>query len=242
MESESGEPVFMPHGTPRGMTINPLDNPVWHALAGPHRAHAIVRGQAAHYPRDMAPFSAIEKASPEAYADLAVDLPPGTEARLFRPTEEALPAGWEQLDAFPMLQMVANAVPEIVDDTVWPLTATDVPAMLELVAAAKPGPFGPRTIALGRYLGVKQAGRLVAMAGERLRLPGYVELSAIAVHPDARGRGLGARLTRTLMNRVFAKGEVPFLHVRPENDAVGLYERLGFRTRRELRVVWRRPR
>jgi ribosomal protein S18 acetylase RimI-like enzyme len=224
------------------MTINPLDNPVWHALIGPHRTHAIVRGRAAHYPREMAPFSAIEEAGERAYADLVVDLPPGTEARLFRPDEEPLPAGWEQLESFPILQMVAVTPPECVDGACETLSEADVPAMLELVAAAKPGPFGPRTIALGRYLGVKQADRLVAMAGERLRVPGHVELSAIAVHADARGQGLGARLTRALMAEAFARGEVPFLHVRPENSAVALYERLGFRTRRELRVVWRRPR
>ena len=224
------------------MTINPLDNPVWYALTGPHRAHAVVHGLAAHYPRDMAPFSAIEHASAVAYSDLAVDLAPGTEARLFRPAEEPLPDGWEQLDSFPMLQMVADKAPDPVEHAVETLSNADIPAMLALVAAAKPGPFGLRTIALGRYLGVKQAGCLVAMAGERLRLPGHVELSAIAVHPDARGSGLGARLTRALMSGVFAKGEVPFLHVRPENGAVALYERLGFRTRRELRVVWRRPR
>src|SRR6185437_16596189 len=128
MESESGEPVFMPHGTPRGMTINPLDNPVWHALVGPHRVHATVRGRAAHYPRDMAPSSAIEEATTQAYADLAVDLPSGTEARLFRPVEEPLPPGWEQLDSFPMLQMVAMNPPERVDSTFETLSDTDAPA------------------------------------------------------------------------------------------------------------------
>ena len=86
-------------------------------------------------------------------------------------------------------------------------------------------------------------GRLVAMAGERLRLPGHVELSAICVHPDARGRGHGMTLTLALMRLALDGGEVPFLHVRPENvGAVGLYERLGFRTRRQLVVLWRRPR
>ena len=71
---------------------------------------------------------------------------------------------------------------------------------------------------------------------------GHVELSAIAVHPDVRRQGLAARLTRALMARAFARGEVPFLHVRPQNDAVALYEHLGFATRRSLRVVWLRPR
>src|SRR5665213_3171457 len=93
MESDSGERVFMLHDTSWVMTINSLDNPVWHALTGPHCVNAIGHGAARHYPRDMAPFSAITEPSPEAYADLAVDLPPGTEARLFRPSEEPLVPG-----------------------------------------------------------------------------------------------------------------------------------------------------
>ena len=242
MESDSGQSVFMLHGTARPMTINCLDNPVWHALAGPHRAHAIVRGAARHYPRNMAPFSAIAEASEQAYADLAVDLPPGTEARLFRPHEEELPRGWEQMDCFPMLQMVANAPVGDRSDRVSILSAEDIPAMMELVAAAKPGPFGPRTPVLGRYVGVRDGDRLVAMAGERMKLPGHVELSAICVHPQARARGHGVALTLHLMHLAFARGEVPFLHVRPDNTgAVALYRRLGFETRRELVVVWRKP-
>lgn len=233
----------MPHGTSRAMAINPLDNPVWHALAGPHRAYAGGHGLARHYPRDMAPFSAIAAASDRAYADLATDLPAGTEARLFRPSEEPLLSGWEQLDVFPMLQMVAVSAPEELAHGVVLLSAADAPAMLELVAVAKPGPFGRRTPEMGRYLGLREGDRLIAMAGERMRLPGFVELSAICVHPDARGRGHAATLTRALMRSTFELGEVPFLHVRPENvAAVRLYERLGFLTRRTLFVVWRRPR
>ena len=80
------------------------------------------------------------------------------------------------------------------------------------------------------------------MAGERLRVPGYVELSAICVHPEARGKGHAAALTQELMRRAFAQGERPFLHVRPDNGpAVALYRRLGFEARRELVMLWRRP-
>ena len=148
------------------MAINPLDNPVWHALTGPHRAHAIGHGKAAHYPRDMAPFSAICEASDEAYADLARDLAPDTEARLFRPAEEALPAGWRQIDAFPMLQMVAASAPDPVDASIETLSRADVPAMMDLVAIAKPGPFGPRSIEL-RPLSRHQARRAPRRDGRR---------------------------------------------------------------------------
>jgi len=219
-----------------------LDNPVWHALIGPHRAHALGRGLARHYPRDMTPFSAIVEPSDAAYADLSVDLPPGVEARLFRPREEPLSHGWQQLDCFVMLQMIARVAPKRVSEVGILLSEIDFQAMTDLVAIAKPGPFGPRTPLLGQYFGVRDGDRLLAMAGERMRLPGYVELSAICVHPEARGRGYAAGLTLQLMRLAFDCGEVPFLHVRPDNAAaVALYRRLGFETRRELVVTWRRP-
>src|SRR5689334_5954897 len=91
-------------GRPVVMTINVLDNPIWHALAGPHGRHALGRGLARHYPRDISPFSAIAEASPAAYSDLAHDLPAGTEARLLRPQVEPLPTGWEELRRWPLLQ------------------------------------------------------------------------------------------------------------------------------------------
>jgi ribosomal protein S18 acetylase RimI-like enzyme len=223
--------------------VNLLDNPVWHALTGPHRAHALGRGAARHYPRDIAPFSAIAESSEQAYADLAADLPVNSEARLFRPSVEPLPDGWEEVDRFPMLQMVASGPSNGADIAASLLTVADIAAIMDLVAATKPGPFEPRTPLLGRYLGIWQGDRLVAMAGERLRVPGHVELSAICVRPEARGKGYAAALTVRLMRLAFEDGDVPFLHVRPDNvGAVALYRRLGFETRRELVVLWRRPR
>jgi predicted GNAT family acetyltransferase len=122
------------------------------------------------------------------------------------------------------------------------LDPADIPAMLMLAEAAKPGPFGPRTQELGRYVGIREKnGRLVAMAGERFRLPGYVELSAICVHPDASGQGLGAALTLHLARAAVARGEAPFLHVFPDNPAGELYARLGFHHRAKLWVLWHRP-
>jgi ribosomal protein S18 acetylase RimI-like enzyme len=242
MESDSGEPVFIHHDTPRAMPINVLDNPVWHALTGPHHVHAVGRGLARHYPRDMAPFSAIAEPTAEAYADLLGDLPANAEARLFRPNAEPLPDGWEEVGCFPMLQMVARSMPRAGNVPASTLSQADAPAMQDLVAAAQPGPFGPRTPLLGRYLGVRHGDRLVAMAGERMRVAGHVELSAICVHREARGKGYAAHLTSELMRLAFESGEVPFLHVRPDNvAAVALYRRLGFEVRRELVVVWRRP-
>ncbi|MEA2777310.1 MAG: hypothetical protein QOF90_2716 [Acetobacteraceae bacterium] len=226
--------------------VHLLDNPVWHALTGSHARVALGHGSARHYPREMAPFSALAEPSPAAYADLAADLPPGAEARLFRPAEEPAPSGWETISARPIQQMVADADSLLpirpAEARVVQLNRADIPAMLMLADAAKPGPFGPRTWELGHYAGIRDStGRLLAMAGERFRLPGHVELSAICVHPDARGQGLGAALTLHLARAALARGEAPFLHVFPENPAGALYARLGFRDRTKLWVLWRRP-
>jgi ribosomal protein S18 acetylase RimI-like enzyme len=222
-----------------------LDNPIWHALTGPHAKFATGRGLARHYPRDMAAFSAILEPTDTAYADLAVDLPACVEARLFRPIDEPTPKGWETLSARPVVQMVADRV--VVPTTALKsdpdtLTANDTARMLELVELAKPGPFGPRTPSLGHYAGYRDGGRLLAMGGERFHLPGFVELSAISVHPDARGQSFGAAIVSHLAHRALARGDIPFLHVFPDNPAIELYRRLGFRERTRLWVIWRRPR
>jgi ribosomal protein S18 acetylase RimI-like enzyme len=222
---------------------NPLDNPVWHALVGPHAHIAIGRGSARQYPRDMAPFSAIADAAPAAYADLAADLPEPVEARLFLPAEEPTPAGWQTVSVRPIIQMVTDAVveanaglrEELVD---W--GADDTNEMRFLAGVAKPGPFEMRTNFLGNYVGYRDRGRLLAMGGERFRPPGFVELSAICAHPAARGRGLGAAITTRLALMALARSEMPFLHVFPDNPAAALYKRLGFREPARLWVVWRR--
>lgn len=225
---------------------HPLDNPVWHALIGPHAGIAIGKGLARHYPRDMAPFSAVAEPSAAAYEDFACNLPAGREARLFRPAEEPMPKGWDSLKAKPILQMVLDRlVPDRrrspADLRIRPLANADAGAMLDLADAIKPGPFGRRTHELGMFVGVFRDERLIAMAGERFRLPGYVELSAIAVHPEDRGQGLASAMIVDLCERAAGRGEAPFLHVFPDNPAAALYQRLGFRTRARPWVFWRRP-
>ena len=229
------------------MAADPLDNPVWHALVGAHAGFAVGGGGARQYPRDIAPFSAIAEPTSAAYADLATYLRAGMEARLFRPRNEPTPQGWETISARPIMQMVFDRseaqTPRDFQARLFSLGRDDVPEMLVLADLARPGPFALRTIELGSYVGVRQAAtrRLVAIGGERFRPSPHVELSAIAVHPGARGRGLGAAVTVHLTNSALARGLVPFLHVFPSNPAVELYKRLGFRERARLWVLWCRP-
>jgi predicted GNAT family acetyltransferase len=117
--------------------------------------------------------------------------------------------------------------PEIVE-----LSAADVPEMMALTALTKPGPFHKRTHELGTYLGIRREKKLVAMAGERLKVPGYTEVSAVCTHPEHTGHGYARILMIEVMRRILERGETPLLHVREDNvRAIQLYERLGFRLR-----------
>lgn len=224
---------------------HPLDNPIWSALKGPNAGFCIGQGDALHFQRDVTPFSAISEHSDAAYADLAVHLPAGEMARMFRPGMEPLPAGWEHIQDFPLLQMVATRFDVAASSPgveIHTLSDTDLPEIMALVSSTEPGPFGARTIKLGRYVGVYEGGSLIAMAGERMRVPGYVELSAICTAPEARGRGLAAMLVQHLMKIASENGEIPFLHVVESNQpAITLYEKLGFSLRKKLHVLRRKP-
>jgi ribosomal protein S18 acetylase RimI-like enzyme len=196
----------------------------------------------------MAPFSAVAEPSERAYADLAETLDPGVEARLFRPQEEPAFPSWETLSARPIIQMIAadrapNVAPKAAAIPIESLTIDNEAEMLALAGVAEPGPFSARTILFGGYLGIQDVTTrsLLAMGGERFRFPGYVELSAICVHPAARRRGLGRLLTWHLAEQAFRRGEVPFLHVFPDNPAASLYAKCGFQERARLWVIWRRP-
>jgi GNAT superfamily N-acetyltransferase len=225
----------------------PLDNPIWHALIGPHAKFALGRGGARHYPTEMSPFSAIAEPTEAAYADLAADLAPGADVRLVRHTDEPAPPGWETVDARSLEQMIlpSTALPPHAlpaESRAVPLGPDDAPDMIALVELTRPGPFGPRTVEMGDYIGVRDPnGRLIAMTGERLRFDGHTEISAVCVHPDARGQGLAAAMIFRTARPIFARGQTPFLHVFPDNPAMELYARLGFRWRATLWLTRRRP-
>ncbi|PZA23278.1 GNAT family N-acetyltransferase [Modestobacter versicolor] len=217
-----------------------LDDPVGESLRG-HHAHLARRvgGTAAYLP-EVATFAAVLlEPTPSDWADLAALLGPGELADLFSASVEP-PADWAPVFSLEGVQMVADprapagGVPVAAD--VVELGPADVADMLALTGVTRPGPFWSRTDELGTYWGVRENGVLVAMAGERLRPPGWTEISAVSTAPQARGRGLASALVRTAMRHVVDRGERPFLHVAAENSgAIALYERLGFEVRRRVR-------
>lgn len=212
---------------------HPLDNPAHAALTGPHAHLAERRGNVLRYPVDVSPFVALpETPSEQDWADIAALAGPGALVPLAGVAVPP-PDGWEVTGRIAGVQLVDEGMVAAPDVEAIRLTAADVPEMLDLVARTKPGPFLPRTIELGTYLGFRHHGALVAMAGERLHPPGWTEISAVCTDPAYRGRGLATRLVRAVAFGIRERGETPFLHASAANvTAIRLYESLGFRLRR----------
>lgn len=214
-----------------------LDNPVWYALTTQQVAIALGDHLARRYPPEIAPFGAVAANDAEAFDSLARLIPSGESVALIG-DHPAIGDTWELLRRVPLVQMIyegpARASVEA-NRTITPLSPADIPAMLQLVDITHPGPFLPRAIELGRYLAIWQEGHLAAMAGERLHVPGYREISAVCTHPAFQRRGYARELVRHLMHEIQRMGDIPFLHVFSENTgALTLYEALGFTWRAEL--------
>jgi ribosomal protein S18 acetylase RimI-like enzyme len=210
-----------------------LEHAVWATLTGPHRRFAEVHGQAARYPVDISPFVAVSPDHDErVWDDLSALVGPGGVLVLVG-AMTAAPAGWDLVGHGEAVQMIGSGLQVATDPDLVELGPADVPDMLDLVERTRPGPFRPRTIELGRYLGVRHNGTLVAMAGERLHPPGWVEISAVCTDAAHRGQGLATRLVRAVGAGIKARDETPFLHAAATNtNAIRLYDQLGFVVRR----------
>jgi ribosomal protein S18 acetylase RimI-like enzyme len=222
---------------------HPLDNPARSALLGPQSHLAERCGAVLRYPADMAPFIALpDQPAPAHWADLARLVRPGGIASTAGVAAEP-PPDWDVLMRIDGVQLVDDHLAAAHDAEAVPLGSADVPEMLDLVARTRPGPFRPRTIEFGGYLGIRRGGALVAMAGERLRTPGWTEVSAVCTDDAFRGQGLATRLTLAVAAAIRDRGDAPFLHAAADNEsAIRLYEALGFRLRRRaVFVVVRAP-
>jgi predicted GNAT family acetyltransferase len=173
-------------------------------------------------------------------AALAALVQPGQTIARLQVGAIAVPPALRVAKQAPGVQMVATRDLQGEADTteVVPLGDADAPDMLALAQLTEPGPFLARTHTMGGFVGIRRGGRLLAMAGERLRPPGHVEISGVCTHPDARGQGLARRLSAVVAARIQAQGDQPFLHAWQSNTAaIALYESLGFRLRTGVQVA-----
>jgi predicted GNAT family acetyltransferase len=171
--------------------------------------------------------------------DLAGIVEPGEFVLVLRANElESIGPSWRVGDPIRLLQMVLEVPLAKAAIEVEELSEKDVDEVMELVQRTEPGPFERGTIQMGRYLGLREESRLVAMGGERQKPPGHSEISAVCTHPDAQGRGLGEAFVRAIASTIQEEGNVPFLHVYVGNErAIALYERLGFTRRTEAPIA-----
>lgn len=213
-------------------SAHPLDNPAFAALTGPQARFAERYGNAVRFAPDVCPMGALPS-DPDAsdWADLAGLI--GPQGSVFLPVVSLTPPpGWATRPPMPGVQMIAEHLATAPDDEAVALSAADVPEMLDLVRRTDPGPFRDRTIEMGTYLGIRREGALIAMAGERLHVPGWTEISAVCTDPAYQGLGLAGRLIRAVGHGITERGEIPFLHAAAVNaGAIRLYEDLGFRLR-----------
>ena len=212
--------------------LESLDNPIWFALSTEHRLLARSHGLARRYPPDVSPLAAFLHPTQDAFADLRRLVNRGEHVALFTASPVDVPGGW-QIDRSRWIdQMICESSLDSPPLAPLRLGTTDIPEMLDLTAATEPGPFLPQTIQMGNYFGIRASdGRLVAMAGERLQSTAFAEISAVCTLPEFRGRGYARALVTFIAAQILAAGKTPFLHVKSENEAKVVYQKIGFRLR-----------
>jgi ribosomal protein S18 acetylase RimI-like enzyme len=231
---------------PETQIAHPLDRPVWSALTGRQAGCALGIGPARRYAPDLTPFAAVVQDDAEAGAALAEMMAPDEQV-IFLERGPLAP-----IQEIAVIQEAA-AVQMIVGDLKGPgatpsievLTEEAADEMRALAALTEPGPFRARTHTLGTFYGIRAGGQLAAMAGERMKIDGFTEVSGVCTHPAHRGKGYAAALTAAVVDAIQRRGEVAFLHSYAANAAaVSLYLALGFHVRAEMtaRIVRRSER
>jgi predicted GNAT family acetyltransferase len=218
------------------MKLEMLDNPIWFALSTHQKRFALQNSLARCFPSDMNRFGAIQTESTQGLQDLVKLLPDKKPIAWFTDLEISdFPGGIELVVKLSVSQMICQNLAPTPELAMRVLTQEDVPAMLELVELTKPGPFSARSIELGEFWGIVKNGSLLAMAGERLQMPGFTEVSGVCTHPNYRSQGLARALMARVCQAIFARGEIPFLHVMTNNlNAIRTYEQLGFYERKKI--------
>ncbi|MGH1487783.1 MAG: GNAT family N-acetyltransferase [Acidimicrobiales bacterium] len=218
---------------------HPLDNMAWHALNGAQAdlAQWSEDRVAVCYPRKVFPVAAVDQLDVDGWRALGQLAGENGIISLFRSEPAPPPSGWSELFAEEITQYTSDELADPPDLGIVELGVDDVEDMVALTKLTEPGPFSYETYITGRYFGLRRDGQLLAMAGERMRVAGWGEVSAVCVHPDGQRQGLGEALTLAAASAITERGDRAMLHVRNGNDpAHRLYQRLGFEARTAINV------
>ncbi|MBN8720280.1 MAG: GNAT family N-acetyltransferase [Sediminibacterium magnilacihabitans] len=212
-----------------------LDNPAWYALTETHAAFAIGNTVVKRYRPDVVAFTAYQTGN-ESVQDQFDQLIQQHEPFFIIGDLPQLPAHYSLLTRLACEQMVCSAhIPAPITETIIPLGEANEDEVYELINLVQPGYYKHNTRLMGDYFGIRFEGRLVAVTGERMRMDGFTEISAVVTHPDFAGRGFAKQLVAFVSNKNLEQGIVPFLHVAQSNErAIRLYQYLGFSRRRSI--------
>jgi ribosomal protein S18 acetylase RimI-like enzyme len=213
-----------------------LDNPAYNALATGNKQLTKGTEQIKYFDKEVAPFAGFKHNNPGNFKKLHELISRDNPLVFISPVKIDIPAPWQFVQYIKCFQMIYNGKTIPVDtENLVVLTDQHILQMLALTKLTNPGPFAARTIEFGHYRGIFDGGQLVAMAGQRMHPSPYAEISAVCTHPDYTGRGFAKQLLQYHINRIKNEGNIPFLHVKCENErAIKVYENMGFDTRTEL--------
>lgn len=217
--------------------MHPLDNPIWSALNTQEKNKNLGNDEVGYFSADVSPFVALPQWNKDSMLKLFNELPKGRSYSTTITKKIKFDASWEVIFEIILFQMICKK-PVYFEKNgldIRELSEEHIPEMLTLTSLTKPGPFLNRTIDFGNYYGVFENNRLVSMAGERLHLEKYSEISAVCTHPEALGKGYAAALMSIILKQIVQSGKAAFLHVRNDNNrAIKTYERLGFKRRSDM--------
>ncbi len=228
--------------------MDSLDNPIWSALSTNHKslatndANDLVR----IYPRDLLPMAGLKDLNQESFQVLSSMLEDGRRLGICVSEKPEIPDYFKIVMQFDTAQMIRYKAPELFeskfDDKIIELEESDIERMQELVDLTKPGPFTSRTIQFGKFFGIKDGERLVAMTGQRMSIQNddctFSEVSGVCTHPDFQGRGYARALVNRVCQEMESRFEIPFLHVIASNtSAVKSYTACGFIQRRIMQYL-----
>jgi len=214
-----------------------LDNPIWHALSNRQAELNIGSERVKFFDESVSPFVTMDAWDKADLREMQDILPVDRSFYVLIPRQVNIPEAFAQVYTTPIYQMVCQAFqPQfLTEQAVLEMGYADVEEMITLTALTRPGPFSTGTMSFGRYIGIREGERLAAMAGERMKVAGHTEVSAVCTHPDFLGKGYASHLMSILCAAIIERGETPFLHVRADNPrAIRAYERLGFSISRDV--------
>ena len=224
--------------------MHPLDNPIWNALNSEDKNKNQGNEEISIFNPEISPFVGMENWSASSQKKLFDLLPSSRSFSTVMAIPFVIESYWDLIFSLTLYQLVCTTLKPFngKQAQIKSLGDNDIPAMLALTALTKPGPFTQRTIDFGNYVGIFENDQLVAMAGERLHLTNYTEVSAVCTHPDHVGKGYAALLVQHLTQQIINGGKTAFLHVREDNDrAIQLYQRLGFEIRTDMYFAVMKP-